>query len=168
MEECMMPQIINEILKKKKTATATKLNHHYFPLRKIKNKIIQTNALFSSSIFLKYSNWKWGYFSSVYTEINSYLCEKQISCWKTWLLNIGRREISDTCRSLCHICPTDSCKSPGIPSRTCRRGSLRTKGRFRERAAPWAQAPRLTAPVRPASRFWISLTNLDCQVKSNS
>lgn len=52
------------------------------------------------------------------------LYEKQISCWKTWLLNIERRGISDICRSPCHICPTDSCRSPCIPSRRCRRGSL--------------------------------------------
>lgn len=52
------------------------------------------------------------------------LCEKQISCWKTWRPNTGRREISDICQSPCHICLTDSCRFLCIPSRRYHRGSL--------------------------------------------
>ena len=84
---------------------------------------------------------------NVYTGINSYLCEKQISGWQPWLLNIGRRETSDICRSPCHICPTDSCRSVCIPSRRCRTGSLRIKGRLREGAACCTYASILTARV---------------------
>lgn len=81
------------------------------------------------------------------------LCEKQISCWKTWLPNIGRREISDTCRSLCHICLTDSCRSPGIPSRRCHRGSL-CRYRTRHQSHPPHCKTDTWAPGRTWRRPW--------------
>lgn len=127
--------------------------HHPLFLLVKERKSFKSTFYSTHWYLLSYPNWKWDYCFNVYIGINSYLYEKQISCWKTWLLNIERRGISDICRSPCHICPTDSCRSLCIPSRRCHRGSLRAKGRFREGAACCTKASSLTGSVCTASGF---------------